>query len=156
MASNPMKKTIQFSQIITCLALILSGSELLAAKVPYSKKQLESVATHIVSGKVQAIYTRTERQGSYEYIHKVAEVKIDKEEKGEGPERLIYIRYWSRKWKGIGRQPPGGGSYWPQPKKGLTCRFYLARNAYDGWSRNSSQDGGNNVVYVNGVQPTKK
>ena len=29
MASNPMKKTIQFSQTITCLVIILLGSQLI-------------------------------------------------------------------------------------------------------------------------------
>ncbi|MGI9242947.1 MAG: TIGR03067 domain-containing protein, partial [Verrucomicrobiales bacterium] len=51
--------------------------------------------------------------------------------------------------------PPGGGSHHPQPKKGGTYRFYLARNAYDGWSGEGTKDGGYNVVYVNGVQPIK-
>ena len=56
----------------------------MAEKRPYSKKELEETATHIVVGKVQAIYSRTVREGNYEYVHKVAEVKIEKLEKGKG------------------------------------------------------------------------
>jgi hypothetical protein len=82
-------------------------------------------------------------------------VKIENVEKGKIAESLIYVRYWSRKWKGLGLPPPGGQSYENQPKKGQTCRFYLAKNVYDGWSK-GSQDGGYNVVYVNGIQPIKK
>ena len=131
------------------------------AKAPSSKQELETIATHIVVGKVQAVYSYKEREGiplvsGYEYDHKVAEVKIEKVEKGKISESLVYVRYWSRKWKGIGLPPPGGQSYENQPKKGQTCRFYLSRNAYDGLSRKGKNDGGYNVVYVNGIQPINK
>ena len=127
------------------------------AKAQSSKQQLETIATHIVVGKVQAVYSYKEREGiplvsGYEYDHKVAEVKIEKVEKGKISESLLYARYWSRTWKGIGLPPPGGQSYENQPNKGQACRFYLARNAYDGWSRKGNNDGGYNVVYVNGIQ----
>ena len=131
------------------------------AKAPSSKQQLETIATHIVVGKVQAVYSYKEREGiplvsGFEYDHKVAEVKIEKVEKGNMSESLVYVRYWSRTWKGIGLPPPGGQSYENQPKKGQTCRFYLSRNAYDGLSRKGNNDGGYNVVYVNGIQPIDK
>lgn len=111
---------------------------------------MEKIATHIVVVKVQTVYFCKEREGfpvlsSYEYDGKVAEVKIEKVEKGKISESLVYVRYWSRTWKGLGLPPPGGQSYETQPK-----------NAYDGWSKNENQDGGFNVVYVNGVQPIKK
>ena len=130
------------------------------AKAPSSEDQLEKTATHIIVGKVQAVYSYKEREGvplvsGYEYDHKVAEVKVEKVEKGKISESLVYVRYWSRKWKGIGLQPPGGQSYENQPKKKQTCRFYLAKNSYDGW-KDGNKDGGYNVVYVNGIQPIKK
>ena len=141
---------------VALILLLLFAAHGDAEKAPYSTKQLQGIATHIVVGKVQAIYTRTERKGNYEYVRKVAEVKIAKVEKGEGPAGLVYVRYFDRHWKGRGLVPPGGGSYWPQPEKGGVYKFYLARNAYDGWSKDENQDGGYNVVYVNGVQPIKK
>jgi hypothetical protein len=140
----------------TCLFFIVACHHAWAEKAPYSKQQLEKIATHIVVGRVQAIYSFTEREGNDEYVRKVAEVKVEKLEKGKGPARLVYARYFDRAWKGRGLVPPGGGSYGPQPRKGGTYRFYLARDAYDGWSRDGSQDGGYNVVYVNGVQPVEK
>ena len=90
----------------------------------------------------------------YEYDYKVAEVKIEKVEKGKILENLVYVRYWSRAWKGIGLPPPGGQSYHPQAKKGDQCRFYLLKNSFDGWT-DEIQAGEYNVVYVNGVQPIK-
>lgn len=134
---------------------------LYAAKAPSSKQQLETIATHIVVGKVQAVYSYKKREGislvsGYEYDQKIAEVKIDKVEKGKISESLVYVRYWSRTWKGIGLPPPGGQSFSPQPETGQLCRFYLAKNSYDGLSEKGNQDGGYNVVYVNGVAPIKE
>ena len=141
---------------IFCFAPLLNG-----AKAPSSKQQFETIATHIVVGKVQAVYSYKEREGiplvgGYEYENKIAEVKIDKVEKGEISESFVYVRYWSRTWKGIGLPPPGGQSYKNQPKKDQTCRFYLAKNSYDGLSEKDNKDGGYNVVYVNGIQPIKE
>ena len=149
------------NRIPKCVLIFLSlflFNFIWGAKAPSSKQQLVTIATHIVVGKVQAVYSYKEREGiplvsGYEYDHKVAEVKIEKVEKGKISESLVYVRYWSRTWKGIGLPPPGGQSYENQPKKGQTCRFYLSRNAYDGWSRKGNNDGGYNVVYVNGIQP---
>ena len=152
------RNTILYSFILT---VFFFGSIhfLYAAKTPSSRDQLEKIATHIVVGKVQAVYSYKEREGvplvsGYEYDHKVAEVKIEKVEKGKILENLVYVRYWSRAWKGIGLPPPGGQSYHPQPKKGDQCRFYLSKNSFDGWT-DENQDGGYNVVYLNGVQPIK-
>ena len=57
------------------------------AKAPSSKQQLESIATHIIVGKVQSVYSYKERAGiplvnGYEYDNKIADVKIYKVEKG--------------------------------------------------------------------------
>ena len=154
------RNTILYSFILT--VFFFGSIHLLhAAKAPSSRDQLEKIATHIVVGKVQAVYSYKERAGiplvgGYEYDHKIAEVKIDKVEKGKISESLVYVRYWSRTWKGIGLPPPGGQSYENQPKKDQTCRFYLAKNSYDGLSEKDNKDGGYNVVYVNGIQPIKE
>jgi len=85
-----MKKFFYLTGIgvfIFCFASLLH-----AAKAPSSKQQLETIATHIVVGKVQAVYSHKEREGiplvsGYEYDHKVAEVKIEKVEKGKVSEK---------------------------------------------------------------------
>ncbi len=136
------------------LATFLCGAAW-AEKAPLSTKELEETATHIVVGRVQAIYSRTERKGNYEYTRFIAEVRIEKVEKGEAPSDLIYVRYFDIDWKGPGNPPPGPSGH-TQPKLGSTHRFYLARNAYDGFStKDNNNDGGYNVVYGNGIQPAK-
>jgi len=128
------------------------GSGLCADKANTSKAALEKSATHIVVGKVQAIYSSVVQEGDYEITNYVAEVKIDKLVKGEGPEDLIYVRYFSLDWKGAGNPPPGPGGH-DQPKLGKTHRFYLARNAYDGYHLAAdNNDGGYNIFYRNGAQ----
>ena len=137
--SNSIMITGKTTPYLPALLALVCLPSIWAAKAPSSKEQLEEIATHVVLGKVQAIYSYKEREGipvlsGCEYDRKVAEVKIK---------------------KGLGLPPPGGQSYENQPQKGQACHFYLAKNAYDGWSK-GSQDGGYNVVYVNGIQPIKK
>jgi len=67
-----------------CTLSMLARSEAMAEKRPLSRKEPEDTATHIVVGKVQAVYSRKEREGHYEYTRFLAEVSIDKREKGEG------------------------------------------------------------------------
>ena len=149
---KPLTRTTAL--LSTCLFLIVTCHHAWAIKAPYSIEQLEQIATDIVVGKVQATYSRTEREGNVEYVRKVAEVKIEKTEKGKVTDELIYVRYFDMQY--IGKVICGGGSYSLQPTKGGIYRFYLARKAYDGLSLNGPQDGGYNVVYVNGVQPVQK
>ncbi|MDA8823486.1 hypothetical protein N9N41_03235 [Opitutales bacterium] len=66
--------TILYSFILT---IFFCSSLCQAAKAPSSKDQLEEIATHIVVGEVQAVYSYKEREGlplvsGYEYDHKVA------------------------------------------------------------------------------------
>lgn len=148
------KHTKTTALLFTCLFYLISSHFAQAIKMPYSKELLEQIATDIVVGKVQAIYSRTERKGNVEYVRKVAEVKIEKIEKGKVTNKLIYVRYFDMQY--IGKLVIGGGPYSPQPTNGGTYRFYLSRDAYDGWSLDGPQDGGYNVVYVNGVQPVQE
>ncbi len=123
-------------------------------KAPYSKEKLQSVATDIVVGKVQKIYTTTEQKGKYHYTRYLAEVAVDSWEKGKGPSDLVYLRYFDIHWKGSGPMPPGPSGHSPLAYVGKKTRFYLARNAYDGFSTDAptNQDGGYNVIYINGVE----
>ena len=89
---------------------------------------MEKTATHIVVGKVQAVYSYKEREGipvlsGYEYDHKVAEVKIEKVEKGKITESLVHARYLESQPEGLGLPPPGGQSYENHRKKGEFAAF---------------------------------
>lgn len=124
-----------------------------AEKVDLSPAQLLKTATHVVDGQVLAVFERTETHGDWRYTRYVAEVRVDKIEKGDGIRsgELIYVRYWQREWIGKGDVPPSTSGHRGLPKDRDTIRVYLARNAYDGFS-NDNNDGGFNVIGANGFQ----
>lgn len=148
-----MTKWLSFS--LAMFAVIVTSCWAFAEKVPMTKEQLQTTATHVVVGKVQAIYSRKELNRSYQYTHYVAEVKVDKLEKGEGISGLVYVRYLDIEWIGEGAMPPGPSGHYPSPTVGETYRIYLAQNAYDGMN-DGNKDGGYNVIYGNGFQPVKE
>ena len=128
-----------------------------AEKELSSPEELQETATHIVVGKVLAVYARTEKAGDWEYTRRVAEVQVQKVEKGEGVKEkdLIYARYYNRKWIGKGRLPPSDLGHWPHPKAGESWRVYVAKNAYDGYMFENN-DGGFNVLGVNGFEELER
>ena len=142
---------------LSAVLLVAMATTLLAEKVNMSPAALKKTATHVVTGKVTAIYTRTEAKGDWRYTHYCAEVKVDKTEKGEGLDAgsLVYVRYWRKAWTGAARDMPAGTSgHRGLPTEGQTLRIYLAKNAYDGFG-NDNKDGGFNVIGANGFEALK-
>ena len=125
--------------------------------MPLSAEALESTATHIVVGTVQAIYQRKVEEPEWSGPVYVAEVRVKEVAKGKEIETgdLLYARYsevhkvveLGDVWGAI-----SGGPYRDKPETGQTLRIYLARNAYDGRSTSENNDGGFNVIYSNGFE----
>ena len=132
--------------------LLVPSEPARAEKVDMSPEQLKKTATHVVTGEVVAIYERTAREGRYIVTRRVAEVRIDAVEKGEGLAKggLVYVRYWTRKWAGRGHMPPGTTGHRGLPAEKARIRVYLAKNAYDGFG--TTKDGGFNVIGANGFE----
>jgi len=124
-----------------------------AERVDIPPAGLKKLATHIVVGDVKAVYSRSEQKGRYEYTHHVAEVRVKTVEKGEGlaANGLVYVRYWRKHWIAASAPPPGTAGHRGLPKQGETLRIYLARNKYDGATKDNN-DGGFNVVFPNGFE----
>jgi hypothetical protein len=139
--------------LVATASMALLGASARAEKVNMSPADLQSTATHVVVGKVNAIYERTAVDGDWNYTHYVAEIRVDACKKGEGTKKgdLVYARYWRRSWQGKGRQPPSTSGHRGLPSTGETVRVYLARNAYDGFS-SGNKDGGFNVIGANGFE----
>lgn len=110
-------------------------------------------ATHVIVGKVVGVFERSETVGDWKYTRYVAEIRVDESEKGDGVDKgsLVYARYWRRRWIGQGRVPLSTSGHRGLPGEGETPRIYLARNAYDGFSRDN-MDGGFNVIGANGFE----
>ncbi|MBX7106019.1 MAG: hypothetical protein K1X57_18195 [Gemmataceae bacterium] len=139
------------------MAILVFVPALRAEKVPMSPEELRKTATHVVTGQVVAVYERTESVGDWKYTKYVAEVRVDTCEKGDGIKKddLVYARYWRRAWIGQGEVPPSTAGHRGLPTAGATIRVYLARNAYDGFTRDN-HDGGFNVIGANGFEAMKK
>jgi len=122
-------------------------------KVDLPPAGLARVATHIVVDEVRAVYTRQERVDDWQYTRYLAEVAAKTVEKGEGVPAgaLLYVRYWTREWRGGPNAPPSTAGHRGLPRAGDTLRVYLARNAYDGFT-NENADGGFNVIGANGFE----
>jgi hypothetical protein len=122
-----------------------------------SSAGLQKMATHIIVGKVTEIYKRELESGDEKRTLFVAEVKVEKIEKGEGlqPGELAYVRYWQSEWIGEGEPAPDSElrySSAPRPKQRL--RMYLTKNAYYGAGPND--DGGLNVIFKEGFEPLRE
>ena len=120
------------------------------------RRAFRKAATHIVTGEVKAIYQRVVKEGNWKVTRYVAEVAIEKVEKGDDlkADGLVYARYWRRSWNSRKPQPPSTGGHRGIPKEGDTLRIYLARNAYDGFG--TVKDNGYTVFGANGFEKLKK
>jgi hypothetical protein len=137
--------------------LILATGTGRAEKIDMSPEELRSTATHVVSAKVQAVYTRQEQAGDYRYTHYLAEVRIENSEKGDDLKKgeLAYVRYWRKGYTGKGLPPPDTSGHRGLPEVGQTLRIYLSKNAYDGFTF-GNKDGGFNVIGANGFEAIQK
>jgi len=136
-----------------------------AEKASLSPDRLKQTATHVVVGKVHFIYMRSDNGHTqpnqarssdardWAYTRYLAEVQIQSTEKGEHlqPGELVYVRYWTRRWRGKGPIPTSTGGHRGLPSQGDTVRIYLARNAYDGFTF-QNHDNGFNVIGANGFE----
>jgi uncharacterized protein (TIGR03067 family) len=109
------------------LVAFIFVQDTLRAEVPLmSKEELKERATHIVVGVVQRIYsTTTERENWRDTIF-VAEIAVEKVEKGDRtqPGDVVYGRFWNKKWIGEGDPDPHASGH-SGPAKGATVRAYL-------------------------------
>jgi hypothetical protein len=143
--------TLLLAGCLAALALALPPAA--PEKPDLDPAALRELATHVATGEVRAIYTRTRREGSWEVTRHAAELAITATEKGEGlaSGELVYVRYWTRRWRGWGSPPPSTNGHRGIPAEGDLVRVYLARKAYDGFTEDN-QDGGYNVIGANGFE----
>jgi hypothetical protein len=143
---------------LSLFAVVISAAlvtPLRADRAPLSPEKLRETATHVITGKVTAVYQRTETTGDWKYTSYVAEVRVEDCEKGDGVKKgdLVYARYLQKEWVGKGQQPSSHSGHRGLPSDGESFRLYLARNSSDAFGEN--KDGGFNVIGPNGFQKLK-
>ena len=68
-----------------CLAILAAAlAPSRAERVPMSSEELKSRATHIIVGQVLGVYGKTSEARGFQDTHYVAEVRVEKAERGEG------------------------------------------------------------------------
>jgi hypothetical protein len=118
-----------------------------------TKAQLQRDATHIVVGNVLASTSKTERVKEFEVTHLVAEIAVNRIEKGEGvkPGEKVHVRYWAQGWAGKGTPLPGMSEHYSStPKNGDVVRVYLVNKGYNGAGQTT--DSGFDVYFKNGFE----
>ena len=136
----------------TLLLVVFAKSAVFAAKLLTPKPQLEKEATHIVVGKVRSISFTQQVKGEWGFTNYVAEIAIDKVEKGEGLKAGddVQVRYYSQGWRGSGSPPPFDSGHSPRPKQDDSVRAYLVNHGYNG--AGYTTDGRYDVYYKNGFE----
>ena len=141
--------------IVLLTAAVIAPLAANAEKVDTPPAAMRKGATTVVVGEVKAIYERTAREGKYRVTRYVAEVAVQKDEKGAlATGSLAYVRYWRQRWVGPGMMPPGTAGHRGLPKEGETLRFYLVSKGYNGAGKTT--DGGLDVYFAKGFERLKK
>lgn len=115
----------------------------LRAEVPVlSPEELKQQATHIVVGKLTTVYRSVKTGDDFERTSGIAEIVVEKIEKGGGPKvgEVTFVRFWNQHWVGKGRVPPHSAGH-HVPAEGAVVRAYLKRG----------QDGTYEALLPNGL-----
>jgi hypothetical protein len=137
-----MKPNTAFSFFAATLLVAFALGAAYAAKPATPKAQLEKEATHIVVGEVRSVSSSSNITGQEEITRYIAEIQVDKVEKGSGVKAadVIRVRYVSYTWRGAGLPPPSDSGHRPRPKQGDNVRVYLVNHGYNG--AGYTRDGG--------------
>ena len=130
------------------LAVVAALGAATRADVPNPKPgQLRGKASHVVTGKVTAVYTRERKGDDFHDTEGVVEVAVTGVEKGDGvkPGDAVYARFHTRRWVGAGRPRQTTSAGHVVPGQDEQVRVYLARKA-----------GRYDALLPNGFEPLKK
>jgi hypothetical protein len=148
---------VRFLGTLTALFL-LTATMVQAERVPLSPEEQKAESTHIVTGVVQAIYSReveTTRYGKGTLeTHYLLEIEVRGVDKGSGIDKgdLVYARCWRLKKRGASGPIPGPSGHFDLPKEGDQVRAFLAKGKY---GATGQADSGSTLVYPNGIEKLK-
>jgi hypothetical protein len=149
-----MRRTFAFAAAVAAGTCTLAVGPRAAAEVPFwPPAVLEKSATHVVVGKVKAVYSRLTTSTNSRNEKFVAEIEVEAVEKGEGIAKgsLTYVRYWTYEWLGKpSDQPTGSNGHSGLPREGDRVRVYLRQ---DLGTKGYPGDGGLDVIVRNGFAP---
>ena len=100
------------------LALLMASD--CSAEIPKaSAEELHAECSHAIAGNVVRTYTtRVQTSKNFEHTYGVAELIVEKVDKGQqitAGDR-VYFRYWKKRWTGDGGPAPDHYGHWDGPK----------------------------------------
>lgn len=126
------------SHLIAASLLVVSCSEVANAEIPKkSKEELHSTASHAFSGVVQRTYVRTEKRDRSEYTYGVAEIVVNRNDKGKDivARDRVFVRYWSENPTDDGRvRAPGHYGHWDVPAERDIVEVYVTGDRTTGYN----------------------
>jgi hypothetical protein len=120
----------------------IAPSKCVAEKAQMFPEELRASATTILTGKIAQIYSVVTTSKDTEVTSFVAEVQVDRVEKGKYAAPLAYVRFYRIRDVGNGSPPPGDHGHNPTPKIGEAVRVFVA----------TGKDGGFDVLLPNGFE----
>lgn len=123
-----MKPQRLFPIFSVALAASLIVMNYVNAEIPKkSKERLQASASHALTGTVERIYEQKEERAGFEYTYGVAEVAVDRVDKGTDivANDRVFVRYWRKKWIDNGNPPTGHYGHWDIPAKNDSAEIYV-------------------------------
>ncbi|MDB4634157.1 hypothetical protein OAG76_02005 [Rubripirellula sp.] len=125
-------------------------------KACLSRSTMRTQASQVVFGTAVGVYEHNELKGNCGYTRLIAELLVSDEEKDNKKDAsgLGYTRYWKLGWIAVGRVPTSTAGDRGLPSESGTRRAHLARNDFDGSSRDNKV-GGSNIIDATGFARLK-
>ncbi len=99
------------------------------AEIPkQTESKLAERCSHAFEGVVVQIYTTVKQTSAdFEHTYGIAEVDVRDVNKGDEmePGDRVYVRFWRKRWVGIGKAEPDHYGHWNIPSQGDRVRVYV-------------------------------
>ena len=143
-----MRTVLLCLTVIASLSYSLRNPQMSCAAIPDQKSEdLQALATHVCKGRITKIYSTVDRSTpSWEYTYKLAEIQVERMEKGRHDGRLIYVRFWHRRPLDNAAATPGFNGHRDTPRHGASVLVYMRE----------AKDGGYDVIPPNGFLSREK
>lgn len=116
--------------------LILAWAVPSSAEIPpLSKEELLQDASAALTGKVVETYERVRNVEDLEWTYGVAEIAVERVEKGShiASRDRVFVRYWHKRWIGKGPPLPDHYGHWNIPSQGDVAQIYVRGDRKSGF-----------------------
>jgi hypothetical protein len=114
--------------IASSLVALLLIANVACGEIPkLSREELLSDASAAFTGKVVETYERVRKSETYEETSGVAEIAVERIEKGSdiAVGDRAFVRYWHKRWIGQGPSPPDHYGHWNIPSQGDVVSIFV-------------------------------